>query len=85
MREYEIDRASNFVELQFYRVGLVTRFMTMKGRERKGLSKWNVDEMDFSFFFPALINRKEIRTIDSLQRILVKTTRGSRAGVGQKW
>jgi len=51
MREYEIDRASNFVELQFYRVGLVTRFMTMKGRERKGLSKWNVDEMDFFFFF----------------------------------
>lgn len=39
MREYEIDRASNFAKLQFYRVGLVTRFMTMKGRKRKGLSK----------------------------------------------
>lgn len=45
MREYEIDCVSNFAKLQFYRVGLVTRFMTMKGREKKGTVKvkcrWN--------------------------------------------
>lgn len=84
MKGHEIDSTSNLTTLHFHRVGFVARFMTMRGSERKGPSKWNVDETDF-FLSPALINRKEIRTIDSLLRYVDSyENSGNIAGTGQK-